>query len=718
MRFFDRLCGVAKRPRRRAALTRCRLRCECLDARTVPAITLQFDFSLDANNFFDTQAKKDLLIQAGHIVADKFGDSLSAIVPGNGNTWSAILENPATGASKTLDNLVVPGDTVILFAGGRDLANSEAGVGGPGGFSAGSLHDPNWIPLIESRGQPGAFNTPPTDFGPATGFVAFDTVGTPWYFGSDTTLLLPAQLDFLSVAEHEIAHALGFGTADSWFGHVQAASGTFNGPASAASFGGNVPLSPDHSHWADGVTSGGDETAMDPVTTEGVRKNLTPLDYAGLSDVGWQILTGGVTVSPTSGLVTSETGGTATFTVVLTSVPTANVAISLHSSDLTEGRVSPTTLTFTPADALTPQTVTVTGVHDNIPDGDQQYTIVLDPVVSADPGYNGLKPADVSATNLDNGGGSDTAPVANDDKFELGSSTASTAGTTSVLDNDADAEGDILTAVVVTQPALGTVTLNASGGFTYAGGVNFWGVDTFTYKANDGLLDSNAATVTVMTQNAFEVRKLYLQVLGREPEVGGWQFWTNALNNHAASLGTLASSIFESDERLDPIIQQMYQTYLLRPADSDGLSFWKGIWRRDGGPDTVIAGIVSSPEFFQSVGSDNGNWVTEMYRRLLNREPDQAGHDFWSGVLNRQQLDRFGVVLFFVRSDENFRNLVNGWFQEYLNRTPSTAEQNNYLFALEHGGWTQRMAQINIINGPEYLNTPPPPAAGVALRVT
>src|SRR3989475_91611 len=54
----------------------------------------------------------------------------------------------------------------------------------------------------------------------------------------------------------------------------------------------------------------------------------------------------GITVSPTSGLTTSEAGGTATFTVVLTSQPTANVTGGVTSSDLTEGAVAPASLTL------------------------------------------------------------------------------------------------------------------------------------------------------------------------------------------------------------------------------------------------------------------------------------------------------------------------------------------------------------------------------------
>jgi len=70
--------------------------------------------------------------------------------------------------------------------------------------------------------------------------------------------------------------------------------------------------------------------------------------------------TAGITVSPLSGNAT-EAGGTATFTVVLTSQPTADVTIGLSSSDLTEGTVGPASLTFTAATWNVAQTVTVTG---------------------------------------------------------------------------------------------------------------------------------------------------------------------------------------------------------------------------------------------------------------------------------------------------------------------------------------------------------------------
>src|SRR5262249_39608108 len=67
----------------------------------------------------------------------------------------------------------------------------------------------------------------------------------------------------------------------------------------------------------------------------------------------------GITVNPTAGLTTTEAGGTATFTVVLNTQPLANVTVGLSSNDLTEGTVSPSSVTFTTANWNVAQTVTV-----------------------------------------------------------------------------------------------------------------------------------------------------------------------------------------------------------------------------------------------------------------------------------------------------------------------------------------------------------------------
>ena len=115
--------------------------------------------------------------------------------------------------------------------------------------------------------------------------------------------------------------------------------------------------------------------------------------------------TAGVSVSPVSGN-TTEAGGTATFSVLLTSQPTADVTISIASSDTTEGTVSTSSLTFTAANWNVAQQIVVTGVDDAVADGTVGYSVATGAAASADAGYNGLAVADIalSNTNDDNAG--------------------------------------------------------------------------------------------------------------------------------------------------------------------------------------------------------------------------------------------------------------------------------------------------------------------------
>jgi Bacterial Ig domain len=63
-----------------------------------------------------------------------------------------------------------------------------------------------------------------------------------------------------------------------------------------------------------------------------------------------------------------------------------------------------------------------------------------------------------------------------------------------------DVDGDTLTAIIVSGPANGSLVRNAAGLFVYTPNANFNGTDSFTYKVNDGIADSNEATVSLTVQ--------------------------------------------------------------------------------------------------------------------------------------------------------------------------------------------------------------------------
>ena len=109
-------------------------------------------------------------------------------------------------------------------------------------------------------------------------------------------------------------------------------------------------------------------------------------------------------------------------------------------------------------------------------------------------------------TVSDGNGGTDTAtvnvnvtrvnaaPVAVDDAYTTDEDTQLVGA---VLGNDADGDGDPLTAVLVDGPTNGTLTLDPDGSFTYDPDPDFNGSDSFTYQADDGIDLSNVATVNI-----------------------------------------------------------------------------------------------------------------------------------------------------------------------------------------------------------------------------
>jgi hypothetical protein len=248
--------------------------------------TVVFDYSLDTSGFFGAvgSPQRAALDAAASRLTSRLADSLTAITPGSGNTWTATFNNPTSGAATNVTDLTIAANTIRIYVGGRSLGVGTLGLGQTGGFTAsGSVA---FGQTVASRGQAGALTSPPTDFGPWGGSIAFDST-TTWNFS--LTGPVAGQVDFLSVAEHELGHVLGFGTADSWKNLITGT--TFNGPISTALNGGVHPsVSADGAHWAPGTTYMGQPAAMTPSISAGVRQEFTELDFAGLADLGWQIV--------------------------------------------------------------------------------------------------------------------------------------------------------------------------------------------------------------------------------------------------------------------------------------------------------------------------------------------------------------------------------------------------------------------------------------------
>jgi hypothetical protein len=94
------------------------------------------------------------------------------------------------------------------------------------------------------------------------------------------------------------------------------------------------------------------------------------------------------------------------------------------------------------------------------------------------------------------------APIAGADSYTVVAGTTLTVNAPGVLGNDVDPDAPTLTASKQSDPTHGVLTFNASGGFSYTPAVGFTGTDSFTYKASDGIAQSQTATATILVTAA------------------------------------------------------------------------------------------------------------------------------------------------------------------------------------------------------------------------
>jgi VCBS repeat-containing protein len=96
-------------------------------------------------------------------------------------------------------------------------------------------------------------------------------------------------------------------------------------------------------------------------------------------------------------------------------------------------------------------------------------------------------------------------PVAANDAFAIGEDIVLTIPAPGVLSNDTDAEGTLLSAILVSGVSHGTLNLNGNGSFTYTPSANYNGADSFTYRSTDGQATSGVATVTITITSVNDV---------------------------------------------------------------------------------------------------------------------------------------------------------------------------------------------------------------------
>ncbi|MEI4474241.1 beta strand repeat-containing protein, partial [Frigidibacter sp. MR17.24] len=153
----------------------------------------------------------------------------------------------------------------------------------------------------------------------------------------------------------------------------------------------------------------------------------------------------------------------------------------------------PATLTIAAGAASASFTVAILG--DTLEEADETLGLTVTALSRAD---HAIAAGAASVTHTIVNDDANSAPVVINDSYATGHGTALViSAAAGVLSNDSDADGDPLSATVVSNPAHGALTLNTDGSFTYTPEAGFSGSDSFAYAAADGQGNSTGGTVTI-----------------------------------------------------------------------------------------------------------------------------------------------------------------------------------------------------------------------------
>ena len=173
---------------------------EMLETRVLPAVTFQFDYSRDTGGFFADQARRDVLEEAGNQVGGQLQDVLFEIIPHQldpADTWTARFADPSGPGTFDVVDPIIGENVILVYVGGQNLGGTLA-FGGPASIpSVSGVQE--FVDTVIARGQFGALDSIPSDFGAFGGAITFDSTMN-WHFGQTTIGLDAGEFDFLSTA--------------------------------------------------------------------------------------------------------------------------------------------------------------------------------------------------------------------------------------------------------------------------------------------------------------------------------------------------------------------------------------------------------------------------------------------------------------------------------------------------------------------------------------
>lgn len=220
-------------------------------------------------------------------------------------------------------------------------------------------------------------------------------------------------------------------------------------------------------------------------------------------------------------------------------------------------------------------------------------------------------------------------------------------------------------------------------------------------------LGHGVAAASPSDANGNFVYAAYEDFLERAPSADEQTFWIAALGG-GTSRRQFVDGLAHSDEWIHHVVERFYHDTLGRDPDQGGLDYWTQQIKQGMAVADVAARFYGSQEYFQTWGaSDLTVWVNDLYHKLLSRVPDRAGLDYW--VRTAQSSGRFAVSGPIYQSYESRSDRVTDLYEQLLHRQPDAGGLSYWAGVVGSEGDLALAAYL--ASSTEYFNRAQPPAA-------
>ncbi|BBB67568.1 hypothetical protein UNDYM_3315 [Undibacterium sp. YM2] len=254
------------------------------------------------------------------------------------------------------------------------------------------------------------------------------------------------------------------------------------------------------------------------------------------------------------------------------------------------------------------------------------------------------------------------------------------------------------------------------GKISFSGGLGYRNSSLPGDKDGDGIPDAIEAKVgtkldvkdnDVLHRSDLFAMQLYRDVLFREADTAGVQYWQGQIDSGKMSRAQVAASFMESAEFQSGIggITRLYFGAFDRLPDREGLAYWMQAQKDGMNLSKISASFVSSAEFQKTYGAlDNTAFVDRVYQNVLHRSSDAAGKAYWLGQLGNG-LSRGDMLAGFTESTEfkaNSQSKVSLTL-DYIGLLGHAPDQATFDALLAQSGTDVVTLIGQFINSPEYL---------------